>query len=327
LDELFMMSRFRDNDAERNSPSTRMERAWTGAPRGSAARRSPSTAPIALLLAAVLVSAPAAADGVEVAALTYNVHGLPSWIARDGPPARLPKILERAAAYDVVLLQEDFAHQAIVDATHRHAHLFRGNAAWLPLFGAGAGLTILSRWPSAGPPSATPYGTCHGWVSAANDCLGNKGWLRVPIALPGGAVLDVWNTHLDAGRSDADRAVRGQQLDALAAAIEANSKGSAVLAGGDFNLEWDDARDRALLERFAARLGLTIAAQTPPDGWNGHLDYLLVRGAAGHCVTAIDAGKDESFVDAAGKPLSDHPAIRLLARSSPCAENSAEGEP
>lgn len=272
----------------------------------------------ALLFALVLAAATARAEPAELAVLTYNIHGLPDWIARDDPPARIPQILAKATPYDVVLLQEDFAHQPVVDASHRHPHLWRGNGASLGWIGQGAGLTILSRFASDGAPLAVPYGVCNGWISAANDCLADKGYLHVRLALPGGRALDVWNTHLDAGRDEADHAARVAQLDALAAAIESRSAGRALLAGGDFNLEWDDARDRALLERFAQRLGLSIAAQTPAGAWDGHLDYLLVRGAGDRCVEPADAGKDEAFLDAASRPLSDHPAIRARLRLGSC---------
>ncbi len=258
-----------------------------------------------------LISAPLAAgarEPIEISVLTYNIHGLPSWIARDDPPARIPLILEKAAAYDIVLLQEDFAYHDVVVANAKHPHLFRGNGGWAPLL-EGAGLTILSRFDSSGAPLREAYGVCNGHLGAANDCLGNKGFLMTRLALPNGATIDVWDTHLDAGASDGDHRARVAQLERLAAAIESQSAGRALLVGGDFNLEWDTARDRALLEWFRDRVGLTIAAQTPPDGWESHLDYLLIRAGDDVVIRRNDGGKDEVFVDRAGKPLSDHPAI------------------
>jgi endonuclease/exonuclease/phosphatase family metal-dependent hydrolase len=269
-------------------------------------------------LAIALLAAAAAAEPHDVTVLTYNVHGLPSWIAGDDPPARIPQLLAKAEGYDVVLLQEDFAHQAVVDASARHPHRWRGVGPWLPGVGQGAGLTILSRHASVGPAESAPYGVCNGWLSAANDCLADKGWLFVRLRLPDASELDAWNTHLDAGRGDADRAARAAQLERLAGAIEARSAGRALLVGGDFNLEWDDPADRDLLERFAGRLGLAIAAQTPADGWDGHLDYLLLRSGAAGCLEAHDVGKDEGFVDADARPLSDHPAIRARLRVARC---------
>jgi endonuclease/exonuclease/phosphatase family metal-dependent hydrolase len=265
----------------------------------------------ACALGLALLFAALAADArvpVEIRVLTYNIHGLPGWIARDDPPARIPLILERAAGYDVVLLQEDFAYHDVVLANRKHPHVFRGNEGWAPLL-EGSGLTIFSRFANGAAPIAEAYGVCNGYLRAANDCLGNKGFLMVRLTLPNGAELDVWNTHLDAGRSDADHAARVAQLDLLARAIEAEGEGRAVLVGGDLNLEWDDARDRALLESFCDRLGLTVAARTPPDGWESHLDYLLLRSGGDVQAGRADGGKEPKMVDGVSTPLSDHPAI------------------
>jgi endonuclease/exonuclease/phosphatase family metal-dependent hydrolase len=265
-----------------------------------------------LALAALLAAAPPAAAGepASLSVLTYNTHGLPSWIAGDDPPARYPLLLEKAARFDVVLLQEDFAHQPIVDTSRRHPLRVRGNGPWrdLPLL-QGAGLTLLAHLAALASPVLAPYEICHGWLSAANDCLGHKGFLMQRLRLAGGAAVDVWNTHLDAGPGDGDQGARERQLERLAAAIAEHSAARAVIAGGDFNLDWDEPRERALLERFLARTGLAIAALAPEGAWRSRLDYLLYRPAAGTALAVREAGMAHDFVDAAGAPLSDHPAI------------------
>ena len=245
--------------------------------------------------------------------LTYNVHGLPSWIARDDPPARIPLILERAAGYDVVLLQEDFAYHDMVLANREHAHVFRGNEGW-SRFLSGSGLTILSHFAPGAAPIAAAYGVCNGYLGAGNDCYANKGFLMARLALTNGAELDVWNTHLDAGSGEEDHAARVAQLDRLATAIEAHSNDRAVLVGGDLNLEWADARDRALCESFRDRLGLAIAAQTRPGEWESHLDYLLLRSGGGVQIEILAGGKDEKMVSGSHAALSDHPAIFVRMR-------------
>jgi endonuclease/exonuclease/phosphatase family metal-dependent hydrolase len=246
----------------------------------------------------------------EVSLLTYNVHGLPAWIARDDPEDRLPRVVQKAARFDVVLLQEDFAYHDLVVADERQPFLFRGNGPsrdWP--FLQGSGLSILSRLAPLGTPVRAPYGVCNGWLDAANDCLASKGYLMVRLALANGASLDVWDTHLDAGPGDQDEAARTTQLDRLARAVEARSAGRAVVVGGDFNLSWNAPRERALLEGFARRVGLAIAAQTPPDTWRSRLDYLLYRDGGGVALEVVRRGLACDFVDRDGDPLSDHPAI------------------
>jgi endonuclease/exonuclease/phosphatase family metal-dependent hydrolase len=249
-------------------------------------------------------------ESVSLSVLTYNTHGLPGWLAGDDPPARYPLLLEKAARFDVVLLQEDFAHQPIVDAEKHHPLLVRGNGAWRdwPLF-QGAGLTLLAHLAALASPVLAPYELCHGWLSAANDCLGHKGFLMQRLRLAGGAAIDVWNTHLDAGSGAGDQAARAAQLERLAEAIARHSHGRAVIAGGDFNLDWDEPHERALLERFLARAGLAIAALAPAGAWRSRLDYLLYRPAPGAALAVRESGMAHDFVAPGGAPLSDHPAI------------------
>jgi len=270
---------------------------------------------VALAALVALLPAPRAVHAepralVSLSVLTYNTHGLPSWLAGDDPPARYPLLLEKAARFDVVLLQEDFAHQPIVDAGKRHPLLVRGNGAWRgwPVF-QGAGLTLLAHLAALASPVLAPYELCHGWLSAANDCFGHKGYLMQRLQLAGGAAIDVWNTHLDAGAGDGDQSAREFQLQRLAAAIARHSGARAVIAGGDFNLDWDEPSERALLERFLARAGLAIAARTPEGAWRSRLDYLLYRPAADTALAVREAGMARDFVGPAGAPLSDHPAI------------------
>lgn len=247
---------------------------------------------------------------VEVSFLSYNTHGLPAWIARDNPEVRFPILLAKAERFDVVLLQEDFAYQKIVDERHHQAALVRGNGPWGEWPGlAGAGLTLLTNLETLGPPVRAPYESCHGWLTAANDCFGNKGFLMQRVALSNGAEIDVWNTHLEADVGDLDSAVRGEQLERLAGAIESHSAGRPVVVGGDFNLHWDDARDRALLERWIARVGLTLGAMTPAGSWDKRIDYLFFRNGPQATLTRRDGGLLCDFIGPLGEPLSDHPAI------------------
>jgi endonuclease/exonuclease/phosphatase family metal-dependent hydrolase len=268
-------------------------------------------AALALGLAAAAQAEPGA---TEISVVTYNIHGLPSWLAGDDPPARIPQLLERAKSYDVALIQEDFAHHAVLVAHNPFRWLVRGNEAAASAL-EGAGLTILSRFESVAS-HRQAYELCSGYLFGAGDCFASKGFLKARLALPGGAELDVWNTHLDAGGGAADREVRRAQLDRLAAAIEAKSAGRALVVGGDLNLELTHEPDATLLEAFAARLGLAVAARTPDGGWRSQLDYLLVRSGEALRLEVVGGGKDETFVDADRQPLSDHPAIftRLRAR-------------
>lgn len=252
--------------------------------------------------------------------LTYNTHGLPSWVAGDEPERRFPRIAALVNAYDVALIQEDFAHHERFRPGLGHGVVARGNPSrfadsWLCLVLCdGSGLTFL--WHGIGERllllDNVPYAGCAGWVGGANDCLATKGFQHARIELAPGVVVDVVNTHLDAGRGSEDQAARTAQLGLLERHLHRTAAGRALILGGDLNLRASDARDREARDRFAASLGLVDSGAAPaPDGSWTHLDYLYYRSGDGVGLQVREAGEAAEFVDA-GAPLSDHPALFAL---------------
>jgi hypothetical protein len=249
---------------------------------------------------------------VELRVVTYNTHGLPAWIAHDDPERRFPVIGRLLDAYDLAVVQEDFFHHELLLGAITLPLRARGNE--------GSGLTTLARLPARVlvETQAEPYGICSGWLFGANDCLGDKGFLRTRLALANGTRVDFVNTHLDAGRDDADREARRAQLEILAERLRGASAGVPLVVGGDLNLHHDDPRDRALLDRFSAALGLADSEARPVAGsaWS-RIDYLLTRGGDGVAIEVLEAGMAAEFVHD-GAPLSDHPALwvrlRVVAR-------------
>jgi hypothetical protein len=287
---------------------------------GAAVIAARLTACAAGLAVALLGLAPAHGGGparepVELSVLTYNLHGLPAWIAGDDPAARLPVALEKAGAFDLVLIQENWAFRELVEREKRHPLRILGESPRRGWLGRnGSGLELLARGVDPRERHSDGYGVCFGVLGGANDCFANKGFLMARLALAGGGEIDVWNTHLDAGGSPGDQAARAAQLGRLAARIAERSAGRALILGGDFNLEWDAAPQRALLEDFLSRTGLSLAAATPPGAWNRRLDYLLLRSGAGTTLEVTEAGMADGFVTDAGAPLSDHPPVYARVR-------------
>ena len=281
------------------------------------------------IVAAALVVVPLpAAAGETLSVVSYNVHGLPAWIAGDDPAARMPAIGPRLARYDVALVQEDWSYGERLAESTGLALRVAGNAArsaWLRSLSffcgaCGSGLALFSklgreRLLSA---EALPYDLCADWITSANDCWATKGFVFARLRLHSGAELDVVNTHLEAGDGEADLAVREQQLEILGRFLAARSAGRALVLGGDLNLPFDDARQRAAVERFAAALGLSDAGARPaePGRWEKRLDYILWRSGEGTGLSLLEAGEDGGF-SRGGAPLSDHPAVFARFRVTP----------
>jgi endonuclease/exonuclease/phosphatase family metal-dependent hydrolase len=245
-----------------------------------------------------------------VAVLSYNVHGLPSLVIDDDPAARMPRISTLLNAYDVALLQEDWSWSAELDAAATHALKQRTPFR--------SGLASLARAKLVDA-SSEPLGACAGWLGGANDCLADKGFLRLRLELGDGARVDFWNLHLDAGGEEADRAARATQLERLAARVRTLSSDAALVVAGDFNLHESVPADRALLERFRTALALADSgARSAADGAFAakRIDFILYRSGAGVALAPLEAGEAREFADGP-TPLSDHPALFARFRVAP----------
>jgi endonuclease/exonuclease/phosphatase family metal-dependent hydrolase len=259
---------------------------------------------------------------VELSVLTYNTHGLRQRYAKDDPERRFPQIGRLLNGYDVALLQEDFAYHELIAENAEHGIQRRGNPQDRNLIAdllapiacgeCGAGLSTLVE----GDESALvgehreAYEAYHGWFGSRYDAWVTKGFLVVRIRLANGAIVDVYNTHLDAGKKKKrveDERVRGSQLEQLRAAMEGLSAGSAVILAGDFNYRVD--RPRPLLDEFAQALGLQEVAAETVGRWRPRSAHIFHRSSENAAVELLATGEAVEFVAVGGEPLSDHPAI------------------
>lgn len=245
----------------------------------------------------------------DLRVLTYNVHGLPGAITGDDTAGRLSQISSRITDHDIVGLQEDFDadnHASLVAAsTHRTGLWFDDT---LPDRFYGSGLGLLADAPLI-EHVHQHYTTCHGTIDAASDCLASKGFQAARVQF-GDTTLDIYNTHLEAGGSSADDDARAAQVEALVDALQGWSAGEAVIFTGDFNLRETDPEDLPLIDRLLDETDLQRACWAVGCDTPHHIDKILFRSSTSLTLTATGWSNIEAdFRDAAGEPLSDHPAI------------------
>ncbi|MFT7621660.1 MAG: endonuclease/exonuclease/phosphatase family metal-dependent hydrolase [Myxococcota bacterium] len=248
-------------------------------------------------------------DGGVLRILTYNVAGLPAFVSQAAPHANSQIIGSELKRYDIALLQEDFCyHKALsTDVRHPYASKPEYDPGCTVLMGdnqdLGDGLNRFSKTPFS-PLTRMDWEVCHGHFSCYNDCMAGKGFSVATHTLAPGLTVDVYNLHMDAGVCAGDFEARRAQLHQLSRALVQRSAGRAVVLAGDFNLTGDP-RDRRLFSSFLDHHRLTDQCRATRCG-DPRLDRVLFRSAASVTFAPMAWAEPAHFVDAAGKPLSDH---------------------
>jgi len=265
----------------------------------------------------VLCATFACADEAETetegsfSALTYNVHGLPPEITGDDTADRMVQIAPLINGYDLLALQEDFLsdnHDTLTaDTDHSEQEWFSEiqDGRIYP-----SGLALLSRLPLV-EYWTEHYEDCNGLLDGASDCLASKGFQVMRFELTDGALLDVYNSHLEAGGSDEDNAAREGHVDQLVAAMNGYSAGEAVLFLGDTNLHGGDPADDPLIADWLEQAGIEDACDLIGCDEPGRIDRALLRSSDSLSLEVGAWSVEPEFYDGDGVPLSDHDAIAV----------------
>jgi hypothetical protein len=270
--------------------------------------------------------------------LSYNVGGLPQEVSQINPKDHIPLISPLINDYDIVLTQEDFDWWIPtldgLDFVNYHTRLraatdfpyqseqHPGNEAVgldieteRPLLMVGDGLGILSRFPFD-EFRRVPWASCG---VAAADCLAMKGFGMARVELEDGVTVDVYTLHAEAGGEADDNVARAEGFADLAAYIEQNSAGNAIILGGDMNLHTepdsddpDNREDARVWQSFLDRTGLTDVCDALACADSTRIDKFAFRS---NDTIALEPQTWEfevdKFKDAQGEDLSDHDALRV----------------
>ncbi|MEO6629429.1 MAG: hypothetical protein ABIP03_12785 [Aquihabitans sp.] len=286
---------------------------------GGAAGASPTAAPI---------------TSGQFRALTYNVAGLPEVLSGSEPAINMPLISPLLNAYDLVLVQEDWAnpdppiaglsvyHELLVSQAD---HPYQSTPAPVPLGTdpvrpsalISDGLNRLSRLPFD-PIDRVMWPDCFGGIDTsdggAGDCLATKGFSMATTEVAPGVTVDVYNLHGEAGDTLVDRQYRAAGYEVLASYIGEHSAGQAVIVGGDFNLHTNDAGDQEIMARLLDQTGLTDT-RSIVDGDPGadQIDKFIFRSGGGVTLQPLThVFESATFVRPTdGAPLSDHDPLSV----------------
>lgn len=283
--------------------------------------------------------APQKWDG-EVNALTYNVAGLPDVLSGSNPERNTDLIGPRLNDFDLVLMQETWkspnpnplaptrVYHEILEG--HSTHKYKAEMAPQPLGGnpdrpsalLADGLGLFSNL-AIGPTTRTAWAGCFGGADTkdggAADCLATKGFALTRVTLAEGVEVDVYDLHGEAGSTAKDQELQRADFEQLAAFITENSKGRAVIVGGDTNLHTDeepenaqDVEDTKIWEEFLAATGLTDACTAADCPDTGRIDKFAFRSGGGVDLgVAAYAVETKRFQRDDGEQLSDHEAVSV----------------
>ncbi|MFE7773544.1 endonuclease/exonuclease/phosphatase family protein [Streptomyces sp. NPDC057445] len=273
---------------------------------------------LALSPAAYGQDAPYARATGTFSVLTYNVAGLPEPLSGSRPAVNTKKISSRINAYDLVNVQEDFAYHADLIKHDEHPHRTTPSVpVWVPGVPFSDGLNTLSDF-RLKKLDRVAWKRC-----TESNCLTPKGFTYLQLELPGGATLDLYNAHMNAG-SDTEKKlrVRRDNIAQLSAYIKKHSAGRAVIVMGDTNSRYtrsgDSIRqlrdDNGLADPWVQLVkdgitpGVDDNAPTCKDSEECEVvDKVFYRSGGEVTLNATSyANEHDAFLDSGGEPLSDH---------------------
>lgn len=240
--------------------------------------------------------------------LSYNVAGLPDGLNEDqNPEVNIPLISPKLNAYDLVLVQEDFAYtfELRADLELPYQSYPKDDVQRF----MNDGLNRFSRFSFAPEVERVMWNECNGVTDSGSDCLAEKGFSFGRVEVAAGVAIDVYNLHHDAGGSAEDHAARAAQLEQLLAFVAARSADRPVIVAGDTNMKPRDGAgdDTGLLARLGG--ALTDACVALDCGDEARIDRVLLHSGDGVVLEALTWGLAEEMVDDAGEPLSDHQGV------------------
>ena len=258
-------------------------------------------------LTLLILSQLALASNLSV--LTYNIHALSPIIAGDDPHSRIIKILDNSQDYDIIFIQENWIFQRndLKSKLPNHNLIISNESkfiwplsTWINSNGSGLTMAISDKYEIIDF-HEEKFNVCSGWLSKANDCLSSKGFQHIKIKI-NNQRIDIYNTHLDAGNSNADINTRDNQISHIADYILENSFNYPIILSGDLNINQLDINENKKIEELISKLELNIVDWASKNPYEREiLDYILYRG--------FDLNQNKFGINTTLLGLSDHPPI------------------
>jgi hypothetical protein len=245
------------------------------------------------------------ANAERLSILTLNVAGLPDPLTKQNYPVdRMYQIAVRSDKWDIVAYQEDFYYSMYLDKYSHFSSTVRGTQwhgwsyVW-PWLGK-SGLTIKSNL-VVEKPNFLAYSECFGYFNYGSDCWVPKGVLCQRMITPGGVLIDLCTTHLDAGDDPGSVLARRNQLKKYLKYLPPPALDTpwVLIETGDYNL-------RSCEEDINPVIKGKEVVVCDTTGRNG-VDYITATTNKYIVVEVIEGGVSPMF-----DGLSDHRALGVI---------------
>jgi hypothetical protein len=220
----------------------------------------------------------------------------------------MPLISPKLNPYDAVVVQKDFVyHEELVSKLtlpNRTNHT-GGEGTWYDL---GDGLNAFSKFRMTDV-VREQWGKCHGYISNKSDCMAPKGFMKVTMEIGSGVYVDVYDVHMDAGRSKGDINARNAQIAQLTKAIAKYSAGKAVIVAGDTTMRETDEQS---FQTLLTGSNLKDACRTLSCSQPARQNRIMFRDSARLKFTIKQWKSDGTFVNGSGEQLSDQLPVSAI---------------
>jgi len=254
----------------------------------------------------------ALAGAAEFTVLTYNVQARP-WF--DDSQYKFKYISPLLNKFEIGSFQECFKDHRLLWKAADHPVKVYHSALSHPFKIVGSGLSIVGRFPLTGTDGINyeAAGDGQNWPASKGLLLA-----RFDVA---GMPLDVYTTHIAAGKKPASLAARVSQGNEIIEYVRSHSSPErSLILMGDFNMrpsrgpeDKEANKDNPkvyMFDRVRDELGLRDASDEVNGPTGEEIDRVLFRAGQGVVMTALKWQRDApEFYDPRRAPLSDHEPV------------------
>jgi hypothetical protein len=236
--------------------------------------------------------------------LTYNVHGMPDVVTSRSPKLDMPQISPKLNPYDAVVVQKDFVYHDELTSQLTLSNRTTAKGTW---FNLGDGLNAFSKFRITDVVRES-WNKCYGYLGHRSDCWAPKGAMKVTMEIAPGVLVDVYDIHMDAGRSAKDIETRNKQVAQLTAMIAATSPNKAIIVAGDTSMRDSD---EPTLQALLTGSKLKDACRTVSCPEPTRVNRVMFRDSTKLKFTIKTWKAETTFVNSAGDQLSDQEPVKV----------------